>query len=162
MSLNVARAWLCALATLAWGSPAVLAAQDSVTVAALLGREVRVLAPRVAGREVVGRVVATDPSGLAVVTGKLADTVAVPVETIERLRLRAGSHGGVRGGVLGGVAGALVGVTVYRLWASEAYSNHEYLGLGSLVIGAPAGALVGGVAGALLGAHAWRDVRLRR
>ncbi len=161
MSHHGARSCLLALA-LVTCCRAGLAAQDSLALPALLGKEVRAVAPRVAQREVFGHVIASDAGRLLVVTGDAHDTLALPVESIERLRVRAGGSGAGTGGLVGALVGGLVGAGLYRLWVYESYSNQEYAGLGALVVGAPVGALVGGVTGALLGAHGWRDVRLRR
>ena len=125
----------------------------------LLGKDVRLLAPRAHAGLIRGQVIATDSLQL-IVAGEDSDTLRVPVETIQRLRVRAGVGSQLFDGLLGGIAGGLAGGALMVLYAN---GNRDYDGGDTVafVIGAAPGFAVGGLTGLILGHGRFLDARIR-
>ncbi len=125
----------------------------------LLGKDVHVLAPRAHAGLIRGQVIATDSLQL-IVAGEDADTVQVPFETIERLRLRAGVGSHLVDGLLGGIAGGVAGGVLMVLYV-HGDQNSDIGDDVAFAVGAAPGFLIGGVAGLVLGHQRFVDARIR-
>jgi hypothetical protein len=136
-----------------------LAAQDTVVSTTLVRRQVRAIAPPVSSRELVGTVIQADGTRLIMVGRLFGDTLQVPLQSIERLRIRAGGGGAVETGLLGAIVGGVLGGAVLYVWANASHQEAETSEV--LAIGIPYGAFIGGITGAVIGARRWRNVHIQ-
>ena len=125
----------------------------------LLGKDVRVVAERSDTGEIRGKVIAADGQLLTIQPAG-ADTLRIPLETIQRLRVRAGAKTQITDGAIGALLGALGGAVVERYYVQH-YGGGEDADAYAIVVGMPVGALIGGVAGLAIGYGHFEDVPLR-
>ena len=157
---------LLLLAAAASGGACGLAAQRSPAAPGLEeGARVRVFAPAVTARPLVGRLLRLSPDSLALQSGDGVVTVAIAeAERIQRSLGRSHSQGLVRGLGYGAILG---GATVGALVASGAdvciYINclrRDFAGVaGGFLAGAVLGAPAGGIVGGVVGVEQWHRVR---
>ncbi len=125
----------------------------------LLGRDVRVMAERTDTGEIRGKVIAAE-GRLLTIQPDGADTLQIPMETIQRLRVRARSGTQVADGLLGMFLGAVGGFTIENYYMRH-HGTREDPNAYAIVVGLPVGALIGGVVGLAIGYDHFEDVPLR-
>lgn len=156
------RLWLCMIAMAA--RP--LAGQDASDPSLVpLGVRVRVSAPAVQARAIVGVLEGLRRDSLVLRDAAGEGRLAVPLGAVDGLAVSRGRHHHVgRGVFIGALAGA-VGGSIAALAACHANPCDEYTGLAVFGLGA-AGALggmgLGAVVGALVPGERWEDVPLDR
>ncbi|MBW3630447.1 MAG: hypothetical protein KY464_14270 [Gemmatimonadetes bacterium] len=109
---------------------------------------VRVHAPEVAAKPLVGRAVLMDTDSLVLERGRPTDRLVLPMEDVQRLEISRGRNhlmGAVKGAGIGGLAG---GVALGGLVALDGDPAWAFLGfIAGAVYAAPLGAVVGAVVG---------------
>jgi hypothetical protein len=129
---------------LLWLLPSVVLAQDAAN---FIGARVRVLAPRVAERSLVGVLLANDGDGLLVKRDEGGVSVTIPRSAITRLEVSRGRKSKMRAALIGAAAGAGAGAAVGAMTWSEGdqyfyFDKGSYIAVNSVLLGG-IGALVG-------------------
>lgn len=156
---------MLSLVTAVLAAPLAAAAQSLQPVPA--GTRVRVTAPTV-HREVATVAAFTTDTIFVAPERAPGDTVAIPLDHLQRLEVSAGRkrdtwHGAGIGALAGAVAGAVVGVATYRSCEGSGRLGCFDLGpIGSAsamaVLGAAAGGVVGGIIGSTRVSEHWRRI----
>jgi hypothetical protein len=138
-----------------WPLPSARAGSEHLT-----GRTVRVWAPSVTQKRMVGTLVSTSPSHILLTPEKSPrDTLSVELEAVRVLEVAEGKRSNMLLGAIAGMgAGALIGAAVGQLSRDDSNSpgnNGDKLALG---IGVGVGFLAGTVFGIMSESEVWKRI----
>lgn len=119
---------------------------------------VRLRAPALSRRAMVGKVVDADSTHLVLLRGNQAP-IAVQLSQVEQVEVKVGKNR-LQAGVVGFLAGALIGGGGFKLYADATYDNDEWNDFAAVFMAAPLGGLAGTVVGASIGNTKWATVQI--
>jgi hypothetical protein len=124
------------------------------------GSRVRIKAPGVFERDVVGSITAYVADSLTVTQRKSNRQLTLPLDeiaSIDRSKGRDHVLGAAVGAVGGAIGGVLLGIACVSVCSDSHSSDANLAPIGGFVIGLPAGTILG----ALVGIERWQRVRFR-